>query len=158
MTAIPAALEPTTAAHVRPLRVAHVNANFFAGAGRITLCEARAVDPDAFVNTILAPRQGSLFSRAEEAGLKMVALDRMVPGRGISPRPQLEAFQELVGELRAGRFDIVHTHGAKSGFLGRLAARRAGVPAVVHTLHGFPFHEFHSTVTRTALRTSASTG
>jgi glycosyltransferase involved in cell wall biosynthesis len=81
----------------------------------------------------------------------MVALDRMVPGRGISPRPQLEAFRELSAELRAGRYDIVHTHGAKCGFLGRLAARHAGVPAVVHTLHGFPFHEFHSPVTRTAL-------
>jgi glycosyltransferase involved in cell wall biosynthesis len=47
----------------------------------------------------------------------------------------------------------VHTHGAKSGVFGRLAARRVGIKAVVHTLHGFPFHEFHSPATRTALRT-----
>jgi len=45
-------------APVRPLRVAHVNANFFAGAGGITLREALAVDPDAFSSTILAPGGG----------------------------------------------------------------------------------------------------
>jgi glycosyltransferase involved in cell wall biosynthesis len=75
----------------------------------------------------------------------------MVPGRGISPRPQLEALRELTAQLRAGSYDLVHTHGAKCGVLGRLAGRQAGVRAVVHTLHGFPFHEFHSPVTRNAL-------
>jgi glycosyltransferase involved in cell wall biosynthesis len=142
---------PRTAAPARPLRIAHVNANFFAGAGRITLQEALAVDQDAYSNTILAPRRGSLFAQAEEAGLQVVALERMVPGRGISPRPQLEALRELTAQLRAGSYDLVHTHGAKCGVLGRLAGRQAGVRAVVHTLHGFPFHEFHSPVTRNAL-------
>jgi len=141
------------AARPRALRVAHVNANFTAGAGGITLREALTLDPDAFSSTILAPRDGTLFGRAEEAGLDVVRLERMGSGRRVSPSSELAAVRELMGHLRAGRFDVVHTHGGKSGVLGRLAARRLGVGAIVHTLHGFPFHEFHSPLTRTALCT-----
>jgi glycosyltransferase involved in cell wall biosynthesis len=52
--------------------------------------------------------------------------------------------------LRAGRFDLVHTHSAKAGAIGRSAARAVGVPAIVHSFHGFPFHEFQSKARRHA--------
>jgi len=53
--------------------------------------------------------------------------------------------------LEVGRFDLVHTHSAKAGALGRLAARRVGVPTIVHSFHGFPFHTFQSALVRSAL-------
>jgi len=152
VTATAFATAPRAAARARPLRIAHVNANFFAGAGGIMLREALAVDRDEFPSTILAPGDGILFTRAENAGLDVVRLQRMGAGRRVSPTSELNALRELSAKLRAGQFDLVHTHGAKGGVLGRLAARRVGVPAVVHTIHGFPFHEFHSPVTRATLR------
>lgn len=59
--------------------------------------------------------------------------------REISPWADVGAWRRIAALLRATPFDIVHTHSSKAGFLGRTAARAAGVPAVVHTSHVFPF-------------------
>jgi glycosyltransferase involved in cell wall biosynthesis len=61
--------------------------------------------------------------------------------RAISPRMDLLAFWELFRLCRRERFDVVHTHTSKGGFLGRIAARLAGVPLVIHTAHGFYFNQ-----------------
>ena len=51
------------------------------------------------------------------------------------------AFRALVALFRAERFDLVHAHIPISGLLARLAARRAGVPRVAYTCHGFLFNQ-----------------
>jgi len=53
----------------------------------------------------------------------------------------LMALLELIALIRNGKYTIVHTHNSKAGFLGRLAAAICGVPVVVHTIHGFSFHD-----------------
>src|ERR671936_668300 len=137
---------------VRPLRVAHVTANFADGSGGITLREALALD-DRYVSTILAPEDGTLFERAEDAGLQVVRLRKMGRGRRVYPWADVEALRELGDHLRAGGFDVVHTHAGRAGAIGRVAAHRLGGCAIVHTLHGFPFNEFQSPVARVPLRT-----
>ncbi|MBO1915824.1 glycosyltransferase [Providencia rettgeri] len=41
--------------------------------------------------------------------------------------------------MQENKFDIVHTHSSKTGVIGRIAAKLAGVPMVIHTVHGFSF-------------------
>lgn len=61
--------------------------------------------------------------------------------RRITPVRDLVSLVRLYRTMRRHRFDVVHTHTPKPGLLGQLAARAAGVPVVVNTLHGFYFHD-----------------
>ena len=65
-----------------------------------------------------------------------------------TPVRDMRALLDLVRYFRAERFDIVHTHGLKPGLLGRLAARLARVPIVLHTVHGLFFYEGMSPLAR----------
>ena len=62
--------------------------------------------------------------------------------RSIHPWHDLLALRDLTRRLRERAPDLVHTHSGKAGVLGRLAARRAGVPMIVHTIHGPSFGAF----------------
>jgi len=77
---------------------------------------------------------------------------RRVPslGREISPVDDLRALGELAAIAREFRPDIVHTHLAKAGTLGRLAGRIAGAHAIVHTYHGTVFRGYFGRTTSRA--------
>lgn len=64
--------------------------------------------------------------------------------RAISFNDDWKAYQKLKKIIREFKPDIVHTHAAKSGALGRLAARHCQVPVIVHTFHGHVFHSYFS--------------
>jgi glycosyltransferase involved in cell wall biosynthesis len=59
--------------------------------------------------------------------------------RAVRPWKDVVALIRLWSFFRRGRWDVVHTHSSKAGILGRVAARLAGVPVVVHTVHGWGF-------------------
>ena len=81
-----------------------------------------------------SPREGNLFDLAARKGVACVAMPGL--GREVRPWRDLRALLGLYRMMRTFRPHIVHTHTAKAGMLGRLAARVAGVPVVVHTFHG----------------------
>ncbi len=126
----------------RRIRVAQVVTRFIAGAGGVALRGALALDQDRYAVTILAADGGPLFAEAERAGLDVVRLRHLRPE--LNPRADAHALRELTAALRGGQYDLVHTHSSKAGALGRLAAHRGQVQAIVHTYHGFPFHDFQS--------------
>ena len=68
----------------------------------------------------------------------------------IDPLRDLEALVRLRSHMAANDIDVVHTHSSKAGILGRLAAHLAGVPFVVHTVHGWSFNDTQSRTRRRA--------
>lgn len=95
------------------------------------------------VRLISGPTDGPEGSLEEEAG-GIPGLLEVVPAlvRPVHPWRDVRAYGALCRCFRAWRPDIVHTHSGKAGVLGRLAARRAGVAVIVHTLHGPSFGPF----------------
>jgi glycosyltransferase involved in cell wall biosynthesis len=131
-----------------PLRVATVITRLEGGAGVLALRGAQVLDPAVVKPTIVTGSGGRLLDEAAASGIEVLVepLLREV----IAPRSDLRAIGLLESVFRERGFDVVHTHCAKAGAVGRVAARRAGVPRIVHTFHGFPFHEFQSAVRRRA--------
>ncbi|MEO5947250.1 MAG: glycosyltransferase [Chitinophagaceae bacterium] len=81
-------------------------------------------------------------------GIKPLYLPQM--GRSINPMRDYSAFRRMKDIMRDFKPDIVHTHAAKPGAIGRMAASQLKVPVIVHTYHGHVFHSYFSS-TKTKL-------
>ncbi len=85
-------------------------------------------------------REGELLKNVEMPPFNIVEIPEMV--REVSPVKDLKALRKLREYFKKEKFDVVHTHSSKAGIIGRIAARQAGVPVVVHTVHGQAFHAY----------------
>lgn len=121
------------------VKVLHVITRFIGGSGGNTLLSASGMDSDRYETWVASMPGGPLWGPAEEAGVQPVLLRHM--RERISPLHDLLAILELVRLMRRERFTVVHTHCSKAGLIGRVAARAAGIPVVVHTFHLFAAHE-----------------
>lgn len=76
-----------------------------------------------------------------ELRAKSVVVETVAMRREPSLAADIQSLANLYRMFRRHRFDVVHTHTPKAGLLAPLAARMAGVPVVVHTIHGLLFHD-----------------
>jgi glycosyltransferase involved in cell wall biosynthesis len=89
------------------------------------------------------PSEGSMLAYALSHGVQPIIIPEIVGEFSLGPR-ELRALVRLYRLMRGERPHIMHTHTAKAGFVGRLAAWLARVPVVVHTFHGHILHGYYS--------------
>jgi len=132
----------------RPIKVAHVITRFIRGGAQentLLTVQGLAADPDYRVWLVTGPGlgpEGDFVPEARQSGVETVLIDSL--RREIHPGRDWRAFRELRRIFRELKPDIVHTHSSKAGILARKAAKDAGVPRIVHSIHGLPFHRYES--------------
>jgi glycosyltransferase involved in cell wall biosynthesis len=128
-----------------PIRVLHVITRMSVGGAQentLLTVEGLARQPEyevTLLSGIDEGPEGDLLARARQSARLLVVPELC---RSVNPASDLVALWKLYRLIRAGRYHIVHTHMSKAGVLGRLAARLARTPLVVHTLHSLVFHEY----------------
>jgi len=136
---------PTAVDMAEPIRVLHIITRMsVGGAQENTLLSVEGLDrlPE-FEVTLLSGTdssgEGDLLGRARET-TRLIVLPEL--GREINPLADVASFRKLYRIIKDGRYHIVHTHMSKAGVVGRWAAKLAGTPLIVHTLHSLVFHEY----------------
>ena len=86
--------------------------------------------------------EGQLLSKTKTDGLSIDVQPTLL--RAINPANDFRAFNTLKKAIRLWKPDVVHTHSAKGGLLGRAAAWACRVPCVIHSVHGAPFHPYQN--------------
>jgi len=132
------------------MRVTHLITRLvIGGAQENTLATIKALraKPGVEVKLISGPTHGLEGSLENEArnifgfqSTDFIILPELV--RPVQPLNDFTALRRLENILREQKPDLVHTHSGKAGILGRLAAKRAGVPIIIHHIHGPSFGSF----------------
>ncbi len=142
----------TSTAGLAPMRVMHIITRMIIGGAQentlyncLDLVQTWGDD----VLLVTGPEQGpegGLLEEGRAGGLKIETLQPL--RRNIQPLIDWQAYRGLLELIDRYRPDVVHTHSAKGGMLGRMAAWKKRVPVVVHTVHGAPFHPYQSALAR----------
>ncbi len=128
------------------MRIMHISTRLILGGSQentILSCMGQVDDGHA-VSLVFGPiygPEGSLRDRAEaQGGIEMIETQNLV--RELAPIRDYRCYRDLKQIITRWKPDIVHTHSSKAGIIGRAAAWKLGVPCVVHTIHGLPFHPY----------------
>jgi glycosyltransferase involved in cell wall biosynthesis len=111
------------------------------------LLARRGHDVTLMTGPALGP-EGELFNQAQGQNYKVVVIDRL--RRAINPYNDTVSYFQIKKLLAKLQPDVVHTHSAKAGILGRFAGYSLkgkwaeNLPAIVHTIHGLAFHPYQS--------------
>jgi len=136
------------------LKIVHIITRLILGGAQentILTCRelaARGHDVTLITGPAVGP-EGSLFAHTDQMGFKVIRLERLI--RAIRPINDYLAYCELKILLKKLNPDIVHTHSAKAGIVGRFAGyslkkydAEGKRPAIVHGVHGLSFHPYQS--------------
>lgn len=124
------------------MKIVHIITRLIVGGAQentLLSCEGQH-DAGHDVTLITGPAlgpEGSLMERATTYGYKVETIDAM--RRSILPVKDYDTYKWLIAKLIELKPDVVHTHSSKAGIIGRWAAHKAGVPRIVHTIHGLSF-------------------
>lgn len=127
-----------------PVPILHIITRLIiGGAQENTMYTAALLDGSRFrVEVISGPQtgsEGSLIEEVRHRGVALTILPELV--RQVSPVNDLRALVKLTRRIKAQGYAVVHTHSSKAGVIGRLAARLANTPIIIHTVHGWSFHQ-----------------
>ena len=131
---------------MRPVPVVHIITKLeLGGAQQNTLFTIAHLDRERFRPYLITNHEGILVSEALALkGVKTFLLSELI--REINPLMDVRALFRIKGILQGIKGGdstlIVHTHSSKAGILGRWGARLAGADAIIHTIHGFGFHDY----------------
>jgi glycosyltransferase involved in cell wall biosynthesis len=123
------------------IRICHLQVfPLLSGAQRSMLESLKQLDRARYEVEVVCKNPGPLTEELDRLRIPVHFAPSL--DRPLRPWRDYKAYRELCRIFAAGRYDIVHTHSSKPGVLGRIAARRVGVPCVIHHVHAFAFHEF----------------
>jgi glycosyltransferase involved in cell wall biosynthesis len=120
------------------------------GIQRITLQILDVLDLDRFEPHVVMQEPGPFSEELDRRGIRCHFLPNLV--RPVRPLKDLRAYFDLKALFRRHRYQIVHSHCSKPGILARIAARRAGVPVVIHHVQSFAWHEYSKAPVRWAYK------
>jgi glycosyltransferase involved in cell wall biosynthesis len=128
------------------MRVTHVITRLVVGGAQentvstvLGLRQKKGLEVDLISGPTYGP-EGSLENELAFGPPILTVVPELV--RPVDPRKDWQALKTLTRLFQKTRPDVVHTHSGKAGIIGRLAARRAGVPLIIHAIHGPSFGNF----------------
>lgn len=122
-----------------PVRTLHIVGDSKFGGGSVIILRLMELGLQMGHQVEVLATDDRFCAESEAIGVRCVRLDAI--RREIRPIFDWRGTQTLARYLRENRYDLVHTHTSKAGFIGRRAAWMADCPRIVHTVHGFAFHE-----------------
>ncbi len=122
------------------VRILHIHTlPVISGSGINTFLTMQGMNGNRYEPVLACAPGGALIDLVKRHGMEVKTFPSLV--QPLHPLKDFKAILDLTRHLTTNPYQVVHTHNSKAGFVGRLSAKLARVPVIVHTVHGFAFHQ-----------------